>query len=97
MAQQVKDPALSLQGPGCLPRRRFDPWPGNFRLMCVWTKKKKKIKKQNNNQPRKTTTLGSPEALQPDVNCSPSAACHPTQSLPRKGSRLSTITSSKQG
>lgn len=56
MAQQVKDPALSLQGPGCLPRRRFDPWPGNFRLMCVWTKKKKKNQKakqqptpQNNN------------------------------------------------
>ena len=30
MAQQVKDPALSLQGLGLLPWFRFDTWPRNF-------------------------------------------------------------------
>ena len=29
MAQQVKDPALSLQRLWSLLWRRFDPWPGN--------------------------------------------------------------------
>ena len=32
MAQQVKDPMLSLQWLGSLPRCRFDPWPWNFHL-----------------------------------------------------------------
>ena len=34
VAQWVKDPALSLL---CL---RFDPWPGNFCMLKVWTEQK---------------------------------------------------------
>ena len=32
MAQEVKDPALSLQWLGSLLWPGFDPWPGNFRM-----------------------------------------------------------------
>ena len=35
MAQQVKDPALSLQQLG------FNPWPGNLHMLWVCQKKKK--------------------------------------------------------
>ena len=35
MAQQVKDPVLSLQWLGLLPWHRFDPWPGNFQVPWV--------------------------------------------------------------
>ena len=41
VAQQVKDPALSLLW------HRFDPWPGNFRMLWAWPKKKKKKKKNH--------------------------------------------------
>ena len=36
--------ALSLQQLGSLMKHRFDPWPGNFHMLQVWTKKKKRIK-----------------------------------------------------
>ena len=42
VAQQVKDPALSLQWLQFLLWRGFDPWPGNFSLLWEWQKKKKK-------------------------------------------------------
>ena len=44
MAQQVKDPALSLQKPELLLWRRFDTWPWNFHMPQTEPKKKKKIK-----------------------------------------------------
>ena len=40
MAQQVKDPALSLLWLGPLLWRRFDPWVGNFRKSWVGPKNK---------------------------------------------------------
>ena len=41
VAQQVKDPALSLQRLGLLLWRGFDPWPGKFHVPWVQQKKKK--------------------------------------------------------
>ena len=41
VAQQVKDPLLSLQWLGSLLWYRVDPWPGNFHLPQAWAKKKK--------------------------------------------------------
>ena len=44
MAQQVKDPALSLQWLGLLLSRRFDSWLGEIPYaMCVAKKKKEGI------------------------------------------------------
>ena len=40
MAQQVRDPALSLQ------QLRFNPWPGSLHLPQVRHKEKKKTKKR---------------------------------------------------
>ena len=45
MAQQVKDPALSLLWLWLQLWRWFDPWPGNFHMPQGWQKKKKKKKK----------------------------------------------------
>ena len=42
MAQQVKYPALSLPWLRLLLGCRFDPWPGNFRMLWVWTKQSPK-------------------------------------------------------
>ena len=42
MAQQVKDPALSLPWLRMLLWCGFDSWPGNFCIMQAQTKKKKK-------------------------------------------------------
>ena len=39
VAQQVKDPALSLPCLGLQLWRRFDPWLQNFRMLKVWSKK----------------------------------------------------------
>ena len=50
MVQWVKDLVLSLQGPGLLRWHRFDPWPGNFHMPQVQSKKKKKT---NENSKRK--------------------------------------------
>ena len=36
MAQQVKDPVLSLQQLELLLCHGFDPWPGNFYMLWVW-------------------------------------------------------------
>ena len=36
MAQWVKDLALSLLQLGLLVWYRFDPWPGNFRMLWMW-------------------------------------------------------------
>ena len=47
MAQQAKDPALSLQQLGFLLWHRLDPWPRNF-YMPQCKKKKKKEKKSLN-------------------------------------------------
>ena len=44
MAQQLKDPALSLQQLGSLLYLRFYPRPGNFHVLQVRPKKKKKSK-----------------------------------------------------
>ena len=46
MAQQVKDPVLSLQQLRSLLRHRFDPWPRNLHMpqVCPPPKKKKKEK-----------------------------------------------------
>ena len=41
VAQQVKDPALSLLWLWLW--HRFDPWPGNFLMPQVWPGKKKRI------------------------------------------------------
>lgn len=41
MVQWVKGPALSLQGCGSLPWRRFGPQTGNFHMLLVRPKKKK--------------------------------------------------------
>ena len=40
MAQWVKDPVLSLKRLRFLLGLRFYPWPGNFRMLWVWTKKR---------------------------------------------------------
>lgn len=42
MVQWVKGPALSLQGRGSLPWRRFGPQTGNFHMLLVQPKKKRK-------------------------------------------------------
>ena len=39
MAQQVKDPVLSLLWLGSLLTHTFDTWPGNFHMPWVWAKK----------------------------------------------------------
>ena len=39
MAQQVKDPMLSLQRYGSLLRRGFSPWPRNFHVQRAQPKK----------------------------------------------------------
>ena len=41
MAQQVKDPALSLPWLRLLLWNGFDPWPGTFHMPWVWPKKTK--------------------------------------------------------
>ena len=46
MVQQVKDLALSLQQLRSLLWSRFDPWPRNFHMPWVQTKKKKKKRKE---------------------------------------------------
>ena len=43
VAQQVKDRVLSVQWLGSLLWCRFSPWPGNFHVPWVWTKKKPKV------------------------------------------------------
>lgn len=45
MAPHVKDLALLQQWLGLLPRRGFDPWPGNVLMLLLWPKTK--TKKQN--------------------------------------------------
>ena len=40
MAQQVKDPVLSLLWFWLQPWLGFDPWPGNFHMLRVQPKKK---------------------------------------------------------
>ena len=40
VAQQVKDPALSLLWLWLLPWCRFNPWPGNFFMPQMWPPKK---------------------------------------------------------
>ena len=47
MVQWVKGPALSLQGCGSLPWRRFGPQTGNFHMLLVRPKKKKGKKMGN--------------------------------------------------
>ena len=42
VAQQVKNPALSLLQLDSLLWHRFNPWPKNFHIMWSWSKKKKK-------------------------------------------------------
>ena len=42
MAQQVKDPALSLQQLGSLLWCGLDHWSGNFHMPSVWPKKERK-------------------------------------------------------
>ena len=44
-AKWVKNLALSLQQPGLLLWREFDPWPRNFHIPWVWPKKSKEIKR----------------------------------------------------
>lgn len=39
IAQQVKDPVLSLQQLGSLLWLRFKPWLGDFHMLQVWPKK----------------------------------------------------------
>ena len=46
MAQWVRDLALSLLWLGLLLWHGFDPWPGNFHMLCMWQKKKKKKKEE---------------------------------------------------
>ena len=41
-AQGDKDPASSLKQPGSLLQCRFDPWPGNFHMLCAWPEKTKR-------------------------------------------------------
>ena len=47
MAQQVKDPAFSLQWLRPLLWFRFDPWPENVRMPLAQPKKEKERKKKN--------------------------------------------------
>ena len=42
MLKQVKNPVLSLQWLRLLLWCRLDPWPSNFYVPRVWSKKKKK-------------------------------------------------------
>ena len=49
MAQEVKDPVLSLQWLGSLLLYGFDPWPRNFHMLQMQPKEKKKKKKKKNN------------------------------------------------
>ena len=46
MAQQVKDPVLSLQQVGWLLWHRSDPWLENFRITPAKPKKEKKEKEK---------------------------------------------------
>ena len=55
MAQQVKDPALSLQGLELLLWYSFDPWPRNFHMLWAWAKKKKKEKERKGQTNKKET------------------------------------------
>ena len=50
MAQQVKDPTLSLLWLGSLLWHRFNPWPWNFYMLQVEPKEKKK--KNSNKKPK---------------------------------------------
>ena len=56
VAQQVKDPVLSLLWLRSLLWHRFDPWPQNFCIPQVKQKKKKKIKKQKTKKPTSVHT-----------------------------------------
>ena len=47
MAQQVKDPALSLQWPESMPRLGFDPWPRELPQAMGVASKIDKYKKRN--------------------------------------------------
>ena len=42
VAEQVKYSALSLKWLGSLLWHRFNPWPRNFHMPCMWPKNKKK-------------------------------------------------------
>lgn len=44
MAQQAKDPELSLQRLGSLLWQVFVPWSRNFHMLGAWTRKEKKEK-----------------------------------------------------
>ena len=46
VAQQVQDPALSLQWLRSLLWHKFDPWPRSFRVPWVQPTKRKKKKKK---------------------------------------------------
>lgn len=46
MAQQGKNPVLSLQGPGSLLRHGCDPRPGNFHMLRVPPKRQKEGRRE---------------------------------------------------
>ena len=54
MVQQVKDLVLSLQQLVWLLWHEFNPWPGNFHMLCEALKKKKKKKKKKKRKRKRT-------------------------------------------
>ena len=55
MAQQVKDPVLSVQQPRALLRHVFDPWLGTFYVPLPQAKKKKRKISEFENIGKETT------------------------------------------
>ena len=49
LAQWIKDPVLSLQWLRLLLWYRFDPWPRNFCMPWVWSKKREKTSTKYSN------------------------------------------------
>ena len=54
MAQQVRNPLLSLWWLWLQLWHRFDPWLGNFYMLWAWLK----TKKHNNNKSSRITKIG---------------------------------------
>ena len=53
VAQQVKDPALSLQSLGLLLQNGFNPWPGNFHMPQMWERNRERREEGKEEERRK--------------------------------------------
>ena len=71
MAQQTKDPALSLQPLGLLLWCGFNPWPRNFHLLWCSKKKKKVLKNKKMGVPFVAQLLMTPTRIHEDAGSIP--------------------------